>query len=285
MAACANLSGKGWYRLAFLPQQPHQLVIVTICQADGLQMDSIMCTSQSSPTWTRCHIQCSLQCSAPTGPWWWYPGSFCWHFMFTCTLKTPEFALLDVKNHSLKVSVSENQNHKIRRPKCEEFSCWLVSSCTNLSDWTTTYVIWWPCSAGWMAANKSKVPLWTCHGMLVLSVLTQMKTFLEHFCPRRTEMALQTTCWCVNSSVDSQGLCQYRLRVRVHITAVVFNWKYFHCVDAEHSLLLLVRWVCPALTTIHVYMEICILDCWQSLSLVFKIIGLTINCAGYACVA
>lgn len=33
MAACADLGGKGQYGLAFLPQQPHQLVIGTICQA------------------------------------------------------------------------------------------------------------------------------------------------------------------------------------------------------------------------------------------------------------
>lgn len=40
-----------------------------------------------------------------------------------------------------------------------------------------------------MAANKSEVPPWTCHDMSVLSVLAQMETILEHFCPRRTEIA------------------------------------------------------------------------------------------------
>lgn len=35
MAACVNLSRKGQHRLAFLPPWTRQLVIVSICQADG----------------------------------------------------------------------------------------------------------------------------------------------------------------------------------------------------------------------------------------------------------
>lgn len=46
MAACANLGGKGQYGLAFLPQQPHQLVIGTICQADG-PLHNVLFSAQS----------------------------------------------------------------------------------------------------------------------------------------------------------------------------------------------------------------------------------------------
>lgn len=35
MAACVNLRRKGQHRLAFLPPWTHQLLIVSICQADG----------------------------------------------------------------------------------------------------------------------------------------------------------------------------------------------------------------------------------------------------------
>lgn len=40
-----------------------------------------------------------------------------------------------------------------------------------------------------MAANKSKVLPLTRHDVSVLSVLAQLETIMEHFCPRRTEIA------------------------------------------------------------------------------------------------
>ena len=49
MAACANLGGKGQYGLASLPRQPHQLVIGTICQADG-PLHNVHLSVQSWPT-------------------------------------------------------------------------------------------------------------------------------------------------------------------------------------------------------------------------------------------
>lgn len=50
MAACANLGGKGQYGLAFLPRQPHRLVIGTICQADG-PLYNVLFSVRFSPTW------------------------------------------------------------------------------------------------------------------------------------------------------------------------------------------------------------------------------------------
>lgn len=134
MAACANLSGKGWYRLAFLPQQPHQLVIVTICQADGLQMDSIMCTSQSSPTWARRNINSDLvqslhQLYLASIFWWWYPGPLfvgisCSHApktFFSCALKTPEFALVNVKVTHLRSLYLKTRNKRQDVPGVRSF--------------------------------------------------------------------------------------------------------------------------------------------------------------------
>lgn len=47
MAACANLGGKGQYGLAFLPREPHRLVIGTICQAER-PLHNVLFSAQSS---------------------------------------------------------------------------------------------------------------------------------------------------------------------------------------------------------------------------------------------
>lgn len=50
MAACPNLSGNGQNRLALLHQRPHQLEIVTICQADGLLQNARFSPHPRVPT-------------------------------------------------------------------------------------------------------------------------------------------------------------------------------------------------------------------------------------------